>query len=150
VDLTELTIIGYDENGQKMDIDKDEIEWDVPTELGFVENGKFHAEGEGHGVISAKYKNYEASREVDVSKTVVENIRHAVHSDYTRVVFDLNKTASHYEINENDSKLEIKIPLGEISGELNENGETIEIEKRRALSSTQDKEDDDNFIEVLK
>lgn len=145
----ELTIIGYDENGQKVNIDMDEVVWDVPDELGFVENGKFHAEGEGHGVISAKYKNYEASREVDVSKTVVENIRHAVHSDYTRVVFDLNKTASHYEINEDDSKLEIKIPLGEISGELNENGETIEIEESPALSSIEYKVEDDNFIAVL-
>src|SRR5699024_10367458 len=62
----ELTIIGYDENGQKVNIDMDEVVWDVPDELGFVENGKFHAEGEGNGVNSAKYKNYVDRCEVDV------------------------------------------------------------------------------------
>ncbi|WP_082684116.1 exo-beta-N-acetylmuramidase NamZ domain-containing protein [Lentibacillus amyloliquefaciens] len=142
----DLKVNGFNKHGEKMNIDPASIEWDVSNDIGYVENGTFHAEKEGQGRITASYNDHQASREAEVSPTYVEDIRHAVHASYTRVVFDLNKTIENYEITESDGELKVKIPYGEINGNLDEDGGTIEIANSPTLSSVDYSEGDGMFV----
>src|SRR5699024_6468388 len=108
----------------------------------------FHAENEGQTVITAEYEDYRASRKVDVSTTLVEDIRHATHSDYTRVVLDLSRTNDNYELHKDEGQLEIRIPYAEIAGVLDKDGGTFDVKGSPVLSSIEYLEEDDEFIAV--
>ncbi|WP_245835779.1 exo-beta-N-acetylmuramidase NamZ family protein [Virgibacillus ndiopensis] len=142
----DLTVQGYDKNGEAFDIDPSLIEWKVSGEIGYVENGTFYATNEGQGEVVATYNDYTASREVEVSATNVENIRYGIHSDYSRIVFDLNKTVNNYKIEEQDGKLRLKIPYGEINGELNKEGGTVTVSNSPVISSIDYYMEDDRFV----
>ncbi|GGJ87574.1 hypothetical protein GCM10007063_07540 [Lentibacillus kapialis] len=145
----DLTVNGFNKHGEKLDIDPASIEWEVSDDIGYVENGTFYAEKEGQGRITATYEGYQASREVEISATHVENIRHAVHPNYTRVVFDLNKTIDHYDLTEHDSKIRLELPYGEISGELNRNGDTIGVSNSSVLSSIEYSQEEKMFVAIF-
>lgn len=145
----DLTVKGYDKHGEALDIDPSAIQWSVSNDIGYVEDGVFHAENEGTGTVTAVYGDYEASREVEVSTTYVENIRYGVHPGYTRVVLDLNKTINDYEMIEEEGILKVEIPYGVISGDLDQEGGTIEIANSPVISSVDYTEEDDTFTAVL-
>jgi uncharacterized protein YbbC (DUF1343 family) len=145
----DVTIKGYDKHGEMLDIDPSAVEWTVSSDIGYVEDGVFHAEHEGTGVVTAIYGDYEASREVEVSATYVEDIRYGIHAGYTRVVMDLNKTINNYEIMEEDGILQVEIPYGEIDGDLDKDGGTIEIANSPVISSIDYAEEDDMFVAVF-
>ncbi|HLR63637.1 MAG TPA: DUF1343 domain-containing protein [Lentibacillus sp.] len=145
----DLTVRGFNKHGEKLDIDPDSIEWDASNDIGYVENGTFYAEKEGQGRITATYDGYQASREAEVSATQVENIRHAVHSGYTRVVFDLNKSINNYDLIKHGDTLRLEVPYGDISGELNEDGDTIEISNSPSLSSIEYSQEEEMFVAVF-
>ncbi|WP_245799328.1 exo-beta-N-acetylmuramidase NamZ family protein [Virgibacillus siamensis] len=142
----ELTVQGYDKNGEKLDIAPSSVEWSTTNDIGYVENGIFHAEKEGQGKIVASYGDYTASRDVNVSATQIKNIRYGIHSAYSRIVFDLNKTVNNYTIKEKDDKLLLKIPYGEIEGELDEQGGTIDIKNSPVISSIDYRIENDVFV----
>ena len=73
-------------------------------DVGYIENGVFTAEKEGKGKLVAKKGDMTAERNVVVAKNVVENIRYGVHNQYTRIVFDLNKT-TEYDIKREGSEI---------------------------------------------
>ena len=145
----DLTVKGYDKYGEALDIDPSEIEWTVSNDIGYVEDGVFHGENEGTGTVTAVYGDFEASREVEVSATYVENIRYGIHPGYTRIVLDLNKTINNHEITEEEGNLKVEIPYGEIAGDLDEEGGTIEISNSPVISSVDYAEEDDMFVAVL-
>lgn len=145
----DLTVIGHDKHGVKKDIDPDNIKWEVSGNVGYIKDGVFHAEEEGIETITATYDGFEAERKVDVSSTYVNEIRHGVHSDHTRLVFDLNKTIDNYEINEKDKALEIRIPYGEIVGDLDKEGDKIDIDDSAVLTSIEYSQEEDEFVAVL-
>ncbi len=145
----DLTVKGYDQHGEALDIDPSEIEWTVSNDIGYVEDGVFHGENEGTGTVTAVYGDFEASREVEVSATYVENIRYGIHPGYTRIVLDLNKTINNHEITEEEGNLKVEIPYGEIAGDLDEEGGTIEISNSPVISSVDYAEEDDMFVAVL-
>lgn len=142
----DLTVKGYDKHGEKLDIEPSSVDWSISNDIGYVENGVFHAEKEGQGKIVASYGDYTASRDVSVSATQIENIRYGIHSAYSRIVFDLNKTVNNYEIEEKDGKLLLKVPYGEIEGELDEQGGTIDINNSPVISSIEYRTENDVFV----
>ncbi|MBY7144162.1 DUF1343 domain-containing protein [Virgibacillus sp. NKC19-3] len=131
----DLTIKGYDENGEKIEIDASAVQWEVSNNIGYVEDGVFYAENEGKGELTAEYNGLTASREVDISSPYVEDIRSGIHADYSRIVFDLNKTVTNYEMEETDEQLILRIPFGEIEGDLHEEGGSIPIDNSPVISS---------------
>ncbi|WP_229683233.1 exo-beta-N-acetylmuramidase NamZ family protein [Virgibacillus oceani] len=145
----DLTVKGYDKNGEALDIDPSSIEWQVSGEIGYVENGTFYATNEGQGEVVATYNDYTASREVEVSATNIENFRYGIHPDYSRIVFDLNKTVNNYELEEQDGKLLLKIPYGEIDGELNKEGGTVTISNSPVISNIDYYMEEDMFVAAL-
>ncbi|MEC5422935.1 DUF1343 domain-containing protein [Virgibacillus sp. C22-A2] len=142
----ELSVKGFDENGESLNIDPDAIEWEVSNDIGYVENGIFHATNDGIGEVVANYNSLTAKRDVEVSATSVEGIRYGVHSTYSRIVFDLNKTFKNYEIEETNNQLILTIPYGEIGGNLNEEGGNIVIDNSPVLSSIDYYIEDSMFI----
>lgn len=122
-----LSLQGFDKNGEKLEINSDDINWKVTDGLGYVEDSQFHALKDGVGKIIAIYQKQKAERSIDISAILVQNIRFGVHDSYTRVVFDLNKTVSNYAVEEEDHRLLFSIPYGEIAGELEKGGGSILI-----------------------
>ncbi|MFA1822614.1 exo-beta-N-acetylmuramidase NamZ domain-containing protein [Virgibacillus oceani] len=145
----DLTVNGYDENGEALDIDPSAVEWTVTNDIGYVEEGVFHAENEGTGIVTATYDDYAASREVEVSATYVENIRYGVHPGYTRIVMDLNKTINNYDIMEEEGTLKLQIPYGEIKGDLDKDGGTIQIANSPVISSIEYAAEEAMFLAVM-
>ncbi|SFB39246.1 Uncharacterized conserved protein YbbC, DUF1343 family [Lentibacillus halodurans] len=145
----DLTLKGFDKHGEKLDIDLPSIEWSVTHNIGYVENGTFYAEDEGQTEITAEYGEYKAKRAAEISATRVENIRYGVHSNYTRTVFDLNKTVDNYVIIEEEGALRLEVPYGEINGELNEEGGTVTIDDSPVLSSIDYTVKGDLFVATL-
>ncbi|WP_449355258.1 exo-beta-N-acetylmuramidase NamZ family protein [Virgibacillus natechei] len=142
----DLTVKGYDKKGEPLEIDSGSIDWDVSNDIGYIEEEIFYATKEGKGKVTAEYGNYNASRDVEVSASLVENIRYGIHSDYSRIVFDLNKTINNYEITEKNGKLLLKIPFGEIGGDLNAGGGTITIADSPVVSRISYSTEGDVFI----
>ncbi|WP_100011571.1 exo-beta-N-acetylmuramidase NamZ domain-containing protein [Lentibacillus sediminis] len=142
----ELTVQGHDKNGDSLDIDISEVKWEVTGEVGHVEDGIFHATKEGEGRVIATYGDYQASREVEVSATKVGNIRYGIHSTYSRIVFDLNKTINNYEMEEQEGKLILKIPYGQIAGELPAEGGTLQINNSPVVEEINYYVEDNMFI----
>ncbi|SDJ97954.1 exo-beta-N-acetylmuramidase NamZ family protein [Sediminibacillus albus] len=142
----ELAVKGYDEEGDSLEIDPAQIDWSVSGDIGQVVDGVFQAEGEGKGELLASYGEYTASRKVDVSTTLVENIRYGIHADYSRIVFDLNKTVTNYQLEEKDGQLRLEIPYGEIGGELGESGGTLQINNSPVISSIDYQREDNAFV----
>ncbi|ASK64457.1 hypothetical protein CFK37_17740 [Virgibacillus phasianinus] len=142
----DLTVRGYDKDGEKLKIDPSKIEWSVSDDIGYVGNGIFHAMNAGQGKVVATYGDYTASRDVEVSATQVENIRYGIHEAYSRIVFDLNKTVNNFEIEEKVDKLLLKIPYGEIGGELNDQGGSVIINNSPVISSIDYHYQNDMFI----
>ncbi|MFZ4451209.1 exo-beta-N-acetylmuramidase NamZ family protein [Salibacterium aidingense] len=145
----DLTVSGYDEHGEKLDIDPEEVDWTVNGDIGKVLNGVFHASRKGKGELRAEYGDYTAKRQVDVSTTWLENIRHGIQEDYTRVVFDLNKTISNYRLEEETGQLRLEIPHGKIGGELEETGGRIQINNSPVIKNIHYERNDDRFVAVF-
>ncbi|WP_340002231.1 DUF1343 domain-containing protein [Oceanobacillus sp. FSL K6-0127] len=133
-EMVELTLKGFDKNGERLDIKPKDIEWEVTNDIGYVEDGNFYATSGGIGEVVATYDDFTASRTVEVSATRVENIRYGIHSNYSRIVVDLNKTVNHYEVEEVTGKLLLKIPYAEIGRELNDEGGTILVENSPVIN----------------
>ncbi|MFB4168390.1 exo-beta-N-acetylmuramidase NamZ domain-containing protein [Virgibacillus sp. JSM 102003] len=142
----ELELKGFDKNGEELEIDPALVDWTVSNDIGYVENGKFHAENKGQGQITAEFNDYTASRDVRVSPTFIENIRYGIHSNYSRIVLDLNKTVDNYEITESEGLLQLEIPYGEINGDLNEKGGTVMVDDSPVLTSIDYHTEDDKFV----
>ncbi|SDM30937.1 exo-beta-N-acetylmuramidase NamZ family protein [Sediminibacillus halophilus] len=145
----DLTVKGYDEHGERLDIDATELDWTVTGDIGEIIDGVFHASGEGKGELNVRFGKYTAKRQVDVSTTLLENIRYGVHADYTRVVFDLNKTITNYQLEEEDGRLRLEVPYGEIGGELDDRGGTIQISNSPVVDDIEYERDGDTFVAVF-
>ncbi|WP_110943377.1 exo-beta-N-acetylmuramidase NamZ family protein [Virgibacillus senegalensis] len=145
----DLTVKGYDEKGERLDIDPEAIDWTVSGDIGEIINGVFHASAEGKGELNASFGDYTAKRQVDVSTTLLENIRYGIHADYTRIVFDLNKTITNYQLEEEEGQLRLKVPYGEIAGELDESGGTIQINNSPVVNQIDYERDGDTFVAVF-
>lgn len=141
-----LDLKGFDKNGEELEIDPALVDWTVTNDIGYVESGTFYAENEGQGQITAEFNDYTASRDVEVSTTFIENIRYGIHSNYSRIVLDLNKTVDNYEITESEGTLQLEIPFGEINGDLNEEGGTVIVDNSPVLSSIDYYAEDENFV----
>ncbi|WP_121640329.1 exo-beta-N-acetylmuramidase NamZ domain-containing protein [Virgibacillus sp. Bac330] len=141
-----LALRGYDKNGRKLEIDTSLITWTTSGNIGYIENEIFHAEKEGEGQITAKYGSYTANREILVSARYVNNIRYGIHSNYTRVVLDINMRMNDFKIVEGKNTLTIQIPYAKICGELLQEGGTIEISNSPVLSSIEYLKKDTMFI----
>ncbi|QTN00705.1 DUF1343 domain-containing protein [Sediminibacillus dalangtanensis] len=142
----DLTVKGYDEHGEQLDIDAAELDWTVTGDIGEVIDGVFQASEEGKGELNARFGEYTAKRQVDVSTTLLENIRYGVHADYTRVVFDLNKTITNYQLEEEDGRLRLEVPYGEIGGELDDRGGTIRISNSPVIEQIDYERNGDMFV----
>ncbi len=145
----DLRAKGYDEDGDMLDIDAAGLDWALTGDIGEVIDGVFHATGEGKGVLKAQFGEYTAERQVDVSTTWLENIRYGVHEDYTRIVFDLNKTVTNYQVEEEDGKLRLEVPYGEIGGDLDEGGGTIQISNSPVIEQIEYERDGRSFVAVF-
>ena len=128
----ELTVHGVDEHGRNLDIDQDEVKWQIEESIGTVENNVFIPAQQGKGKLTASYNGLSTDRKVTVDQNIIRNIRHAVHSNYTRAVFDLNKNAD-YEIEEANGKIILQVPFAERGGELEESG-VIKIQNSPIVS----------------
>lgn len=148
-EIVDLQVAGFNANGDRLDIDLEDIEWSVIGDIGYVEDGQFHATHDGVGQIIATYEGLTAIRDVDVSATAIKNIRFGSHPEYTRVVFDLNKTVNAYIIGEENGKLEIRIPFGEISGELDPSGGVKTMASSPVLTGVEYYKDGDDFIAMF-
>lgn len=129
----EVTVHGVDANGRKLEISPEEIDWEVKGDVGYIENGVFTAVKEGKGKLVAKKGDMTAERNVVVAKNVVENIRYGVHSQYTRIVFDLNKT-TEYDIKLEGSEIVVSVPYAEKGGQLDGEG-TVTVGSSPVVSS---------------
>ncbi|NWO14910.1 DUF1343 domain-containing protein [Virgibacillus sp.] len=141
-----LALKGYDKSGRKLEIDANLINWTVSGNIGYVENETFHAEKEGEGQITAKYGNNTANRKIVVSTRYINNIRYGIHSNYTRVVFDLNMRMNDFKLVEGENILKIQIPYANICGELLQEGGIIEISNSPVLSSIEYLKKDTMFL----
>lgn len=62
----DLTVHGVDKQGDKLDIDQHELEWQVEGDLGKVENGVFIPEKQGEGKLTASFNGLKTSRIITV------------------------------------------------------------------------------------
>ncbi|MFS0750482.1 exo-beta-N-acetylmuramidase NamZ domain-containing protein [Oceanobacillus sp. 1P07AA] len=145
----QLNVKGYDENKERIDILPEDIDWEVSGDIGYIESGFFHATSEGTGEIIGMYGDLTASRKVKVSTTEIDNIRYGVHSTYSRIVFDLNKTTDNYVVEESPGKLIVKIPFGEIGKELEADGGTIMINNSPVVNNIKYYIENNEFIGEL-
>ncbi|MCC2249956.1 MAG: exo-beta-N-acetylmuramidase NamZ family protein [Bacillota bacterium] len=144
-----LSLQGFDKDGEKLEINSDDINWKVTDGLGYVEDSQFHALKDGVGKIIAIYQKQKAERSIDISAILVQNIRFGVHDSYTRVVFDLNKTVSNYAVEEEDHRLLFSIPYGEIAGELEKGGGSILIGNSPVIERIDYQIEGENFLAEL-
>lgn len=148
-ETVDIQVAGFAADGSRLDINPADIQWTVNGDIGYIEDGQFHATEDGVGQVIATYEGLTATRDIDVSATAIENIRFGSHPTYTRVVFDLNKTINAYEITEAHGKLEMRIPFGEISGELDPEGGIKAISSSPVLTEVEYYKDGDDFVAVF-
>ncbi|MFD2629909.1 exo-beta-N-acetylmuramidase NamZ family protein [Oceanobacillus kapialis] len=130
----DLTVKGYTKNGERMQISEEAVSWEVEGISGHVEEGTFTAEEDGTGTLYATYEELTAERQAVISTPALENIRYGVHPSYSRIVLDLNKTTTNYELERETDRLLIKIPYGAIQGELDPDGGTIQVSNSPVIS----------------
>ncbi|MBM7601921.1 uncharacterized protein YbbC (DUF1343 family) [Virgibacillus halotolerans] len=140
----DLTVHGVDEQGVKLDVDQNEVKWQVEGGIGIVENGMFIPDKQGEGKLTASYNGLSTERKVTVDQNIINNIRHAAHSNYTRVVFDLNKNTD-YEIGETKGKLILKVPHTLKGDELEESG-VVNIQNSPVVSKNDYRFEAEAFI----
>lgn len=148
-ETVDIQVAGFTPDGSKLDIDTNDIEWAVSDDIGFIENGQFNATQDGVGQITATYEGLTATRDIDVSATAIENIRFGSHPKYSRVVFDLNKTTDSFDMTEEDGKLEMRIPFGDISGELDPEGGMKAMSSSPVLKEVEYYKDGDHFVAIF-
>ncbi|WP_249308500.1 exo-beta-N-acetylmuramidase NamZ family protein [Lederbergia citrea] len=130
----DLTVIGFDKNGNKLDVNPSLIKWEVKGEVGSIKGNTFTAQKAGTGLVTAKYKDTQANRNVVVAQNIINNIRHSVNPDYARVVFDLNKD-TEYQISEEENQLILTVPYAEIGPPLSSNeAKTVTIANSPVIS----------------
>lgn len=148
-ETVDIQVEGFDAESNRLDIDPADIQWSVSDDIGYVEAGQFHATQDGSGQVTATYEGLTATRHIDVSATAIEDIRFGSHPEYSRVVFDLNKTANSYDMTEGEGTLEMRIPFGEISGELDAEGGIKAMPSSPVLSEVAYYKDGDDFVAVF-
>nr|WP_249315542.1 DUF1343 domain-containing protein [Bacillus sp. FJAT-49711] len=130
----ELTLIGFDKNGKKLDINPSLITWKTDGDIGSIKGQTFTAIKAGIGTVTASFNKFQAKRSVVVAQNIITNIRHSVNPDYARVVFDLNKNTD-YQISEEKGLLILTVPYAEIGSPLSSNeSKTITIANSPILS----------------
>lgn len=139
-----LTVHGVDENGDKLDIAQNEIEWQVAGNIGTVEDGVFIPANQGEGSLTAIYNGLSAARKVTVDQNIVHNIRTGVHSNFTRTVFDLNKNPD-YDLEEVNGKLILHVPYAVKGGDLKDSGK-LEVKNSPVISAINYRFEADEFI----
>lgn len=145
----DLTVKGYTKNGERMQISEEAVLWEVEGISGHVEEGIFTAEENGTGTLYATYEELTAERQAVISTPALENIRYGVHPSYSRIVLDLNKTTTNYELERETDRLFINIPYGAIQGELDPDGGTIQVSNSPVISEIDYYQQDDNIVVAL-
>lgn len=145
----DLTVKGYDKNGEKITIAQEDVDWELDGLDGNIENGTFIADQDGSGIVRAFYEKLKAERPAVISTPFLENIRFGLQSGYSRVVLDLNKTTTNYEIERGENRLFIKVPYGGIQGQLNPNGGSIQINNSPVLSQIDYYTEEDSIVVEL-
>ncbi len=141
-----LTLQGFDKKGEELEINPEEINWEVSNGLGNVEDNQFYAIKEGTGEIIATFREEKAVRNVDISATLIKNIRFGIHDAYTRIVLDLNKSVTNYTLEEDDHRLLLTIPYGEIDGELAQEGGSIPVSNSPVIEHVDYRVEGEDFL----
>lgn len=143
---TSISLQGFDEDGNQIDVNWEDIEWDLANDIVEIEDGIVTAIDEGEDVLTVQYQGMEASRPIQVSMNIIDNVNVGVHDQYTRTVIELNKTID-FDVEEADGQVIITIPFAEFSEDF-ESG-SLQVDDSPVLEQVDYELDGETFIATL-
>lgn len=134
---------GFDENGDKLDINRENVHWKAPDDLVEIDNeGNITALDEGQGTLTIEYEDIKTTKPIQVSKNIIEDINVESYEENTEVIVDLNQTIN-FDIKQEGKEVTVEVPQSEFADDFKE--ETISVDDDPVLEKVDYELEDDVF-----